>query len=223
MVSGIIVRGMWRENPALVQLLGLCPLLAVSTSVMAGIGLGLATLVTIVVSSILVSALRRWVPNTVRLPLFVVIIASAVTAIDLILPAFLYELHGKLGIFVPLIVTNCVVLARLEAFAASNPIPLALADGFAMGGGFAGALIALGLLREALGTGCILAHADMLLPLPADALLVCGFDGGLFIALTPPGGFFLLAALIALLRPGERGETRDRPAAPAMGGIDEQG
>ena len=193
-------RGVWSENPALVQLLGLCPLLAVSTSAIAGAGLGFATIITMVVASTLVSAIRGLVPAMVRLPVFVIVVASAVTAIDLVLPAFFFDLHRRLGLFIPLIVTNCVVLARLESFASSRPVSASAADGLAMGTGFAVVLVVLGAVREAAGTGCVLAGADMLLPVAPDAYRLCALPGGLLIALTPPGAFFALAGLIVLGR-----------------------
>lgn len=193
-------RGLVSENPALVQLLGLCPLLAVSTSVVAGVGLAGATWAVMVISALLVSALRTLIPSSIRLPAFVVIIAAAVTAIDLILPIFLFELHRKLGLFIPLIVTNCVVLARVETFSSKQPLSRAMRDANAMACGFALALVLLGFVRELAGTGCVLDNISILMPLSSDAWKVCIFDRGLLIALLPPGAFFALGLLVLVWR-----------------------
>jgi len=198
--DSVLKRGLVAENPALVQLLGLCPLLAVSTSAVAGLGLGCATWLVLVVSAAFVSTLRGRIPPSVRLPAFVVVIAAAVTAIDLVLPVFLFDLHRKLGLFVPLIVTNCVVLARMETFASKHPLRPALLDASAMGIGFAAALIVLGLIRELIGTGCILGGRDILNPNAPDAGKVCVSTRGMLIALLPPGAFFVLAFLVIVWR-----------------------
>jgi Na+-translocating ferredoxin:NAD+ oxidoreductase subunit E len=163
--------GLWWNNPGLAQLLGLCPLLAVSRSLEAGLGLGAATLGVLVGSSLLVSLARRWLDPRVRLPACVLIIAAFVTAADLLFRAWLFPLYAEVGLFVPLIVTNCVILARAEAFASRNGPWLAVQDALAHGLGFAAVLAVLGFIRE---------HA------------------GIAIALLPAGGFFALAALIAL-------------------------
>jgi len=196
----ILRRGLWRENPALVQLLGLCPLLAVSNTLINGLGLGVATLFVICATNVLVSAGRRWLHTDFRLPTFVLIIATFVTVIELLFKAFLFDLHLALGIFLPLIVTNCVILGRAESFASRQPISAALADGIAHGLGFAAVLIVLGGLRELLGYGGLLTDIDILFG-PAEAELTAGSArqySGLLLAVLPPGAFIGLAILIAL-------------------------
>jgi Na+-translocating ferredoxin:NAD+ oxidoreductase subunit E len=192
--------GLWTRNQALVALLGLCPLLAVSTSLVNGLALGFATTATLMLSNGLVSALRHRIAQAVRLPVFVLIIAVIVTAIDLTMNAWWHDLHRILGIFIPLIVTNCAILGRAEAFASRQPVPLALADGLFMGLGFTGAITLLGGLRELVGTGHLLAGAEQLFG-PAAAgwtLTVVPDYGGFLFALLPPGAFIGLGCLIAL-------------------------
>lgn len=192
--------GLWDNNPGLVQLLGLCPLLAVSNTAVNGLGLGLATLLVLVVSSGLVSALRHtWRPE-IRIPAFVLIIASTVTAIDLSMQAWLHELSRSLGIFVPLIVTNCTILARAEAFASKQPVGASLVDALAQGTGFAAVLIVLGAGREIIGQGTLLDGADMLLGAAAAdwTVQILPFDQGLLLAVLPPGAFIGLGLLVAL-------------------------
>src|SRR5699024_10865136 len=192
--------GLWDNNPGLVQLLGLCPLLAVSNTAVNGFGLGVATLLVLVVSSGLVSALRQtWRPE-IRIPAFVLIIASTVTAIDLSMQAWLHELSRSLGIFVPLIVTNCTILARAEAFASKQPIGASLTDALAQGTGFAAVLIVLGAGREVIGQGTLFDGADMLFGAAAASwtVKVLPFDQGLLLAALPPGAFIGLGLLVAL-------------------------
>ena len=159
----IIMNGLWHNNPALVQLLGLCPLLAVTSSVVNALGLGLATLMVMMGSNILVSLARHYVPEDVRLPAFVMIIAALVTVAELLMKAFAYELYQILGIFIPLIVTNCAILGRADAFARKQPVSLAALDGLMMGLGFSLVLILLGAMRELLGQGTLLANMNLLL------------------------------------------------------------
>jgi electron transport complex protein RnfE len=196
----IIRRGLWLENPGLVQLLGLCPLLAVSNTLINGLGLGVATLLVICTTNVLVSAGRRWLHTDFRLPTFVLIIATFVTVIELLFKAFLFDLHLALGIFLPLIVTNCVILGRAEAFASRQPVPAALADGIAHGLGFAAVLIVLGGLRELLGYGSLLTDIDSLISPATQELATVSSQqqSGLLLAVLPPGAFIGLAILIAL-------------------------
>ncbi len=198
--SALAREGLWTRNQALVALLGLCPLLAVSTSLVNGLALGLATTSTLVVSNGLVSALRQRIAREARLPLFVLIIAAIVTAIDLAMNAWFHELHRILGLFIPLIVTNCAILGRAEAFASRQPLPLALADGLFMGLGFTGVIALLGGLREIIGTGRLLGGAERLFgPVAAHWTLTLVPDyGGFLLALLPPGAFIGLGCLIAL-------------------------
>lgn len=196
--TDITRQGLWKNNVALVQLLGLCPLLAVTSTTINGIGLGLATLITLVLSNSLVSMIRNVVRTEVRLPVFVLIIASIVTIIELIMQAWFYDLYLVLGIFIPLIVTNCSIIGRAEGFASRNPLGASALDGFMMGLGFLIVLAVLGMLREVIGSGTILAHADLMFGPAASALQITVFDeyGGFLVAVLPPGAFFGLALLI---------------------------
>jgi len=191
--------GLWHNNPALVQLLGLCPLLAASASVITAVGLGLATVLVFILSSFSVSLIRNVVPSAVRLPAFILIIASAVTCIALLMQAFAYELFQRLGIFLPLIVTNCAILGRADHFAARHPVGPAVLDACMMGAGFAGVLILLGGLRELLGTGALFADMALLFgPGAANWHLVVhpGYQPFL-LATLPPSAFILTGLMIA--------------------------
>ncbi len=188
--------GLWYENPGLVQLLGLCPLLAVTSSFVNGLGLGIATLAVLVASNGLVSATRRWISAEIRIPIYVLIIASLVTCIELLFKAWFPSLDRSLGIFIPLIVTNCAIVARAELFASRNPVGASIADGLAMGLGFALLLMAIGAFRELLGQGSLFARMDMLFGgEPMRGLVFT--DGGWLLAILPPGAFFSLALAIA--------------------------
>jgi len=192
--------GLWDNNPGLVQLLGLCPLLAVSTTLVNGLALGLASLAVMTATSTSSSLLRHWLHPDLRLPVLVLLIASLVTAVDLLFRGWLFELHLELGLFVPLIVTNCVILARAESYAIRVAPAAALADGFAQGLGFAAVLGGLGALRELLGHGSLLQGADRLFgPVAAGwQLQLLPGEHGLLLASLPPGAFFGLALLVAL-------------------------
>lgn len=196
---GVIERlrtGLWKDNPGLVQLLGLCPLLAVTTSFVNGLGLGLATLLVLVCSNGLVAATRRWIRPEIRIPIYVLIIASLVTCIELIFKAWFPALDRSLGIFIPLIVTNCAIVARAEIFASRNPVSISLADGLGMGAGFTMLLVAIGFFRELLGQGSLFAGMDLLFGgEPMQGLVL--FDGGWLLAVLPPGAFFSLALAVA--------------------------
>ncbi len=197
--TDIARNGLWNNNVALVQLLGLCPLLAVTSTVINGFGLGLATLMTLVLSNVFVSLVRNHVRQEVRLPVFVLIIASVVTMIELLMKAWFYDLYLVLGIFIPLIVTNCAIIGRAEAFASRNaPLPSAL-DGLMMGLGFLSVLVVLGALREVVGFGTLLAQAELMFGAAASSMtIVINPDySGMLLAVLPPGAFFGLAILIA--------------------------
>ena len=203
--------GLWNNNVALVQLLGLCPLLAVTSTVVNGIGLGIATLITLVLSNTIVSLIRGFVRNEVRLPVFVLIIASVVTMIELSMQALFYDLYLVLGIFIPLIVTNCAIIGRAEGFASRNPVGPAALDGLMMGLGFLIVLALLGALREIVGFGTLFANAELMFGEGAQTLtLVLIPDyAGFLLAVLPPGAFFGLAILVAAknwfdLRPQEK-------------------
>ncbi|WP_417580290.1 electron transport complex subunit E [Nitrincola sp.] len=196
----ITLDGLWHNNPALVQLLGLCPLLAVTGSVVNAIGLGLATTVVLVGSNLTVSLFRHQVPEAVRLPIFVMIIAAFVTAIELLMQALTYELYLILGIFIPLIVTNCAIMGRADAFASRNSVPAAVTDGLMMGIGFTLVLMLLGAMREALGAGTLFSNMHLLFGDFArgwQITLIEDYRGFLFAAL-PPGAFVGMGLLIAL-------------------------
>lgn len=189
--------GLWRDNPGLVQLLGLCPLLAVTTTLVNGFGLGIATLLVLTLSNALVSATRRWIRPEIRIPIYVLIIASLVTCIELVFKAWFPMLDRSLGIFIPLIVTNCAIVARAEVFASRNPIGVSIADGIGMGAGFAMLLMAIGAFRELVGQASILSRLDMIIG--GDPFNGISFaDSGLLLAILPPGAFFSLALAIAL-------------------------
>lgn len=191
-----IKNGLWYENPGLVQLLGLCPLLAVTSSFVNGLGLGLATLVVLTASNGLVSATRRWIQPEIRIPIYVLIIASLVTCIELVFKAWFPDLDRVLGIFIPLIVTNCAIVARAEVFASRNPVGSSLVDGLVMGSGFALLLMAIGVFRELIGQGTLFARMDMLFGGEPTRGIVVTESGWLLLVL-PPGAFFSLALAIA--------------------------
>lgn len=190
--------GLWRNNPALVQLLGLCPLLAVTGTAVNGLGLGLATLFVLVGSNLIVSLIRGALKPEVRIPVFVLVIAALVTTVELTMNAYFHALYNTLGIFIPLIVTNCAIIARAEAFASRNaPLPSVL-DGLWMGSGFALVLVTLGAMREIIGHGTLFAGAEHLFgPAAADWELHWPAYRGFLLAALPPGAFFGLGLLIA--------------------------
>ncbi len=205
---------LWKQNPGLVQLLGMCPLLAMSNSVVNAAGLGLATVFVMGMSNYGVSLLRSFIPYEIRIPVFILVIAALVTMVDLAMNAWLHSLYLVLGIFIPLIVTNCIVLARVEAFAAKNP-PLASAlDGAMMGAGLTLVLVALGAVRELVGTGALFAGIEMIIP-SAQAVQILPADyPGFLVAVLPPGAFFVLGALIALRNWFVAGSARRQQARP---------
>jgi len=191
--------GLWHNNPALVQLLGLCPMLAVTGTVVNALGLGLATTLVLVGSNLSVSLIRNFVPDTVRLPAFVMIIAALVTCVELLSQAFTYDLYLSLGIFIPLIVTNCIILGRAEAFARKNSILPSVLDGLMMGLGFMSVLLILGAMREIIGRGTLFADMHLLLGPVASTwkiTLIHDYRGFLF-AILPPGAFVGMGLLIA--------------------------
>ena len=199
--SEITKNGLWSNNPALVQLLGLCPLLAVSGTVVNALGLGLATLIVLVGSNIAVSLIRNLVSDAVRLPAFVMIIASFTTCTELLMQAYTFELYQILGIFIPLIVTNCAILGRADAFASKNSITLSAFDGFMMGLGFLIVLVTIGAIREILGEGTLLANMNLLLGESARNLRIDVMGDhyiNFLVAVLPPGAFLVAGFLIAL-------------------------
>jgi electron transport complex protein RnfE len=196
----ILANGLSVQNPGLVQLLGLCPLLAVSTTVAYGLGLGLATIAVLLISNTLAALIGRWLLPEVRIAVFVVVIAAAVTAVELTLAAWLPAIHAGLGIYLPLIVTNCLVLARAESFAARNAVGSAMLDALAMGVGFMLVLLALGASRELLGHGSLGAGLDDVLGPAWSTTRIDVFPErhGLLLVLLPPGAFILLGLMLAI-------------------------
>ena len=194
---GILEYGLSSGNVVLVQLLGLCPLLAVSGTLVNALGLGLATVLALVFTNAAVASVRRFTGRDVRIPVFITVIAAVVTAIELAMRAWLPALHGVLGLFIPLIVTNCALLGRAEAFASRHDPARAALDGAAIGTGFLLVLLALGGLRELIGHGTVFAGAGILLGLPALEWVVLPGYRGFLLAALPVGAFFLLALLIA--------------------------
>ena len=216
-IREIVDNGLWKQNPGVVQLLGLCPTLAVTSTVVNGVSLGIATALVMAASNAAVAPVRRFVPDEIRIPVFILIIAALVTVIDLSMNAYLHPLHKVLGIFIPLIVTNCIVLARVEAFAAKNPtLPSAL-DGLFMGIGLALVLAILGGMRELVGKGTLFSGLDLVFgPAAKDFMLTVIPDyHGFLLAILPPGAFIGLALLIAGRNWMESRKAAARHAAPA--------
>ncbi len=216
----IFKEGLWLNNPGTVQLLGLCPLLAVTTTVINGLGLGLATTLTLVASNVIVSLIRRLVRPEIRIPVFVLIIASIVTVIELAMNAWLHDLYLILGIFIPLIVTNCAIIGRAESFASRHTVDRALLDGLAMGIGFTLVLVILGGMRELIGQGTLLAQAHLMFGEFGNQLEIILLKDyrGFLLATLPPGAFLGLGFLIAGIniinaRREKRAAIKSAPAA----------
>jgi electron transport complex protein RnfE len=199
-LNTLVKNGLWKNNPALVQLLGLCPLLAVTGTVVNALGLGLATTLVLFSSNTAVSMIRNFVPEAVRLPAFVMIIASLVTCAELLMQAFTYELYEILGIFIPLIVTNCAILGRADAYACKNPVVPAAVDGLMMGVGFTVVLILLGAMREMIGQGTLFSGMNLIfgdMALSWKIVLIDDYSNFLF-AILPPGAFVGMGLIIAV-------------------------
>ncbi|WP_455222634.1 electron transport complex subunit E [Kaarinaea lacus] len=199
-IRTIFIEGLWKNNQALVALLGLCPLMAVTATAINGLGLGIATMFTLILTNMIVALVRTYLKTEVRIPMFVLIIASVVTVVELLMNAYLHDLYRVLGIFVPLIVTNCAVIGRAEAFASKRSVHHSMFDGFSMGLGFTVVLLLLGAFREVLGYGTIFRQADLMFGEAAKHMVITvadHYDGFLF-AILPPGAFMGLAVLIAL-------------------------
>lgn len=196
----IAADGFWKNNPALVQLLGLCPLLAVTSTLVNGLGLGLATTLVLVASNVTVSLIRNVVRSEIRIPVFVLVIASFVTAIELAMNAFFHDLYKILGIFIPLIVTNCSIIGRAEAFASKHNPTDSLVDGLTMGLGFTAVLVLLGGLREVIGSGTLFAGAHLMFGEAARGLTITVIHDyrGFLLAILPPGAFLGLGFIIAI-------------------------
>ncbi len=191
-----LIKGLWKENPIFRLVLGMCPTLAVTTSLENGLGMGMATTFVLICSNIVIAIIRNMIPSKVRIPCFIVVIASFVTIVDLLMNGFAHQLHGQLGIFIPLIVVNCIILGRAEAFASKNSVLMSLADGIGMGIGFTLGLALLGSCREILGEGMLTVWGDLkLLDIPAR---VENYQA-LVVMILPPGAFIALGCLLALM------------------------
>ena len=182
-----IYNGIIKENPAFILMLGMCPTLAVTTSAINGLGMGLSSLVVLAISNVVISLLRKVIPDEVRLPAFIVIVASFVTVVELLMEAYMESLYASLGIYIPLIVVNCIILGRAEAYASKNPPLLSLFDGLGMGLGFTVALVIIGSARELLGAGSIFGIA-----LPGNFEPIAFF-------VRAPGAFLVLAVVVAIM------------------------
>lgn len=219
----IIVNGLWKQNPGIIQLLGLCPLLAISNNVVNALSLGLATTLVMAVANVAVALVRNFIPHEIRIPVFVLIIAALVTVVQLAMNAWVHPLYLVLGVFIPLITTNCIVLARVEAFASKRSTAHSVLDGTMMGLGLTAVLVVLGGMREIFGKGTLLSGLDLALGPQAQAwvLHVVPDYQGFLLAVLPPGAFIGLGLLIALrniiesLR-AERAEQAAPPPAPAQ-------
>lgn len=201
MIKEQIKDGLWKQNAGLVQLLGLCPTLAVTVNITNGVALGVATIFVMMLSNISISPIRNYVPESARVPIFILVIAGLVTIVDLSINALSKPLYDALGIFIPLIVTNCIVLARVEAFASKNSTLPSLYDGFFMGLGLTFVLIILGAVREIVGNGTLFQNVHFLIGDKYEFLTIQLFDSsdGFLLAALPPGAFIALSALILFL------------------------
>ncbi|TGD75063.1 electron transport complex subunit E [Mangrovimicrobium sediminis] len=214
--------GLWNNNVAMGQMLALCPLLAVTTSATNGLGMGLASVAVLVLTNIIIASLRSFITPQVRIPVLIVLIATVVTLVDMAINAWMHPLYKVLGLFIALIVTNCAVFGRAESFACKNSVRLAAADALAMGLGFTWVLVAIGGMREILGSGTLFAHASLLLGNGFSWLemtLIPNF-GGILLAVLPPGAFMALGFLIAGKRLIDRwlsaGKSADTLVMPSM-------
>ncbi|WP_320152748.1 electron transport complex subunit E [uncultured Tolumonas sp.] len=196
----IAKQGLWKNNPILIQVLGLCPTLAVTTSAANALGMGISTMLVLMLSNLGISIFRRWIPNEIRIPVYVLLIAAIVTCLQLVMNAYAHALYESLGIFIALIVTNCIVAGRAEAFASKNSPLKSAFDGFMMGMGFALVLFVLGSIREILGQGTLFAGADILFGSWASVLKINIYnsDSPFLLAILPPGAFLVLGLIIAL-------------------------
>jgi electron transport complex protein RnfE len=217
----IAANGVWKQNTSIVQILGLCPLLAVTTNLVNGVMLSLATIVVMAISGFAVASLRNFIPHEIRIPVFILVVAALVTVIDLLFNANLHELYVVLGIFIPLIVTNCIVLARVEAFANKNPPLQSMFDGVFMGLGMLWTLALLGGLRELIGGGTLFSGIDMVFPGLQPLQLLPADYPGFLLAVLPPGAFILLGCLIAWknwIEARAAARQQARTPAPAIAG-----
>ena len=213
-----LYNGIIKENPTFVLMLGMCPTLAVTTTAINGIGMGLSTTAVLVFSNLLISALRKVIPDRVRIPAYIVVVASLVTIVQLLLQAFIPSLYESLGIYIPLIVVNCIILGRAESYASKNPVLPSIFDGVGMGLGFTVGLTAIGIVREVIGTGAI--FGQQLLPL-ADAAAGKGGYVPVTIFILPPGAFLVLAFLVALQNKVRNNAAKKGKKVPEAAGCGE--
>lgn len=200
--KSIFSEGIWKNNIVLSQSLALCPLFAVTSSATNGLGLGLATLFVMVLANVMAALMKGFVTRAIRIPVNILLIATLVTMTDLLLNAYLHSLHKVLGLFIPLIVTNCAVLGRVEAFASRQTVLPSIVDGFAMGVGFTWVLVLIGGIREIIGSGTLFANASLLLGAHFTFLETVIIEDyrGLLILILPPGGFIVLALMLSLIK-----------------------
>lgn len=222
---GIFYNGLWKQNAGIVQLLGLCPLLAISNSVVNALSLGLATTLVMTLSGSAVAAIREFISNEARIPIYVLLIAVLVTVVQLLMNAYMYALYLVLGIFIPLIVTNCIILARAESFASKNGVLASALDGIAMGLGLTAVLVVLGGIREVFGNGTLLSGIDLAFGEAAKPLVITVIPDyhGFLLAVLPPGAFITLGLLIAMrnwlsLRAERKAHGANATAVPVEGG-----
>ena len=221
----IFHNGLWKQNTGVVQLLGLCPILAVSSTVVNAVSLGIATTLVMTLSGASIAPIRNLVPNEARIPVFILIIAVLVTVVQFGINAYLHGLYLVLGIFIPLIVTNCIVLARIEAFASKNPVLHSVLDGLAMGMGLTVVLAVLGGIREIFGHGTLLSGLDLVFGEAAKSWVITVVPNyhGFLLAILPPGAFIALGMLIAgknwlNLRAEQKAKSGSAPITPTEGG-----
>lgn len=216
-IRQISLNGIWKQNSSLVQILGMCPLLAITTNLVNGVMLSLATLMVMALSNFLVASLRNHIPYAIRIPVFILIAAVLVTVVDLSMNAYMHSIYLVLGIFIPLIVTNCLVLGRIEVFAAKNdPLSSAL-DGAMMGVGMLWTLGLLGGIRELIGSGTLLSGIDLLFPNISPIQVLPEAYPGFLVAILPPGAFIVLGCMVAWKNTVEaRAAERARQSAPAV-------
>lgn len=196
-LAQITKAGLWSENPALVRMLGLCPLLAVSADLAASIGLGLATLLVLTFSNLVISLIRHHIDENTRLPVQIMVIATSVTCVDILMQAYLFDLHQRVGLFVALIVTNCILLGRSEAFASRQPVLASLVDGFMTGLGFFVVIVLMGAIRELIGQGTLLANLPLIGGNEMSSFNLRVADSGFLLLILPPGAFLTLGFIIA--------------------------
>ena len=210
-----VYNGLIKENPTFVLMLGMCPTLAVTTSAMNGVGMGLSTTVVLVLSNMLISILRKIIPDSVRMPAFIVVVASFVTIVQFLLEGFVPSLYDSLGIYIPLIVVNCIFLGRAESYASKNPVIPSIFDGIGMGLGFTFGLTCIGIVRELIGTGAV--FGAQILPLADTAAGVGGYVP-VTIFILPPGAFLVLAFLVAAMNKiRKNAEKKGKKIAPPQG------